>query len=164
MRDAPTTWMAWTGFAGGCAREGRDVPSDSTCEGDRGTAERKVLGLPVRDDSAREEALKNIQHGRHTEELAMKRRHSIAARFGLLVGLADWVLSRPRVPSSQPSDFIRDPVSVPTASARAGTPEGGASEKLLAARSRWSSIPQPGPVPENSGPTRHLESFGVYRD
>lgn len=66
----------------------------------------------------------------------MKRRHSIAAGFAVLVGLAVWVLSRPRVPSSQPADAIQDPVSVPAASARAGAPEGGASEELLAARSR----------------------------
>lgn len=66
----------------------------------------------------------------------MKRRHSIAAGFALMVGLAVWVLSRPRVPSWQPADAIRDPVSVPAASARGGAPEGGASEELLAARSR----------------------------
>lgn len=66
----------------------------------------------------------------------MKRRHSIAAGFAVLVGVAVWVLSRPRVTSSQPADAIRDPVSVPAASARAGGPEGGASEELLAARSR----------------------------
>ncbi len=67
----------------------------------------------------------------------MKRRYSIAAGFAVLVGVAIWVLSRPRGPVPA-SDELRDPVTVAAAhaSATARGPDTAASEELLAARSR----------------------------
>lgn len=67
----------------------------------------------------------------------MTRRHTIAAGFAVLVGVAVWVLSRSRGPAPA-SDELRDPVTVaaPLASATARGPDTAASEELLAARSR----------------------------